>query len=389
MYSDKFYQRFTLKEELVQEAGLNPFYRHVQSGLDDPMQIDEGKFINLAANNYLGLANDERIKIAVIEAVKRYGASLCGTPIATGYSDLYQRVEKKLAGFIGVEDAVILPSGYQANNGLFSSTARKEDLIIFDHFVHSSLLQGIKSARCKIRPFLHNDVGHLQGILAKSGNYQQVFVVTESVFSTEGSIAPFKEIVAVCSHYNALPVVDDSHGIGVIGKSGKGILESKQITDYQGIYTASLGKALANAGGMIAGKKKIIEYLRYHCSHLIYSTALTPGVLGGIEKALDIIVAEFPLLSSKMWCYQKRIRSSLLKAGFSLCPAEAPINSVIAGKSVDTIILSKKFYDRNIFTTPFIAPSVPVNEGRVRLIAGANLKDETIETVIRCIEEMA
>lgn len=384
----EFYQRFQLDESLVKEAGFNPYYCQIESELRDPIIVQGKEFINLAANNYLGLANDPRVKEAVIAGVRKYGASLCGTPIATGYIDLFKTVEQKLACFIGLEDAIILPSGYQANNGVFPAVAGKEDLIIVDHFAHSSLLQGIKTVGCKIKPFLHNNLEHLEDILARSKGFRQIFVVTESVFSTEGSIAPFKEIVNLCAKYDAVPVVDDSHGVGVIGQAGRGILEHQNIISYQGIYTASLGKALANAGGVIAGKKSIIDHLRYYCSHLVYSTALTPGVLAGVEKVLDIIGTEFMATSNRMWKYRHTIHASLTNAGFKIASGEAPINSIIAGNSKDTILLAKKFYEKGILTTPFIAPAVPANEGRVRIIAGANLKEESIDQVVNVIKEM-
>lgn len=385
MYLEKFYKRFMLDESLIRETNFNPYYCQIESGLDDPIIIAGRRFINLASNNYLGLANDVRVKNAITDAVQKYGASLCGTPIATGYIDLYKRLEERLAKFVGLEDALIFPSCYQANNGLFSAIAGKEDLCIMDHFVHSSLLQGIKSVGCKIRPFLHNNPEHLNNILKKSKGYRQIFVVTESVFSTEGSIAPFKEIVDISVEYDAIHIVDDSHGIGVIGERGRGILEEKKIKDYQGIYTASLGKALANAGGIIAGKKVIIDHLRYYCSHLIYSTAITPGVLAGLEKVLDIINGNFETISEKMWSYKKRISQQLSDSGFILATGTAPINSIIGGTSKDTVLLAKRFYKNNILTTPFIFPSVPANEGRVRIIAGANLKEETINNVLNII----
>jgi len=251
-----FYQGLKVDKSLAEKIGFNPYYCNLESGLDDPLIIDGKPFINLASNNYLGLAADARVKQAMIAAILKYGASLCGTPIATGNIDLYQQTEAELARFVGLEAAVVLPSCYQANNGLFTAVAGKDDLIVVDHFAHSSLIQGVKAVGCKIRPFLHNDMDHLQQILKQASKYRHTFIVTESVFSTEGSIAPLNEIVKLAIQYGAIPVVDDSHGIGVIGQGGRGILAESNLGDFQGIYTASLGKALANGGGVIAGKAK-------------------------------------------------------------------------------------------------------------------------------------
>jgi len=381
-----FYNRFSLDESLARLTDFNPYYQRIDSGLDRKIRVNGHEMIDLASNNYLGLATDVRVKQAAMEAVQKYGVSLCGTPIATGYLDLYQRLEEKISSFVGLEETIILPSCYQANNGLFSCIAGPQDLIVVDRLAHSSLIQGIKSVGCKIRPFLHNNLEHLEGILQHSTGYQQVFVVTESVFSTEGSIAPFQQIVQLCETYNALPVIDDSHGLGVLGKSGRGILEEQEIEGFLGIYTASLGKALANSGGMISGKKGLIDYLKYYCPQLVYSTALTPAVLAGTEAVLEIIQSEFEVIKSRLVSYQQAIYESLVEGGFTVVPGEAPINSIQSGSKEATFILAKKLYEKGIFSTPFIEPSVPVDEGRVRLIAGANLTRETVAEATEIIK---
>lgn len=386
MYLDSFYKRFKLDKGLAQKTGFNPYYSRIESGLDDPLIIEGEEYINLAANNYLGLATDKRVKEASVKAVEKYGASLCGTPIATGYIEPYRRLEEKLSNFLGLEDTIIFPSCYQANNGLFTAIAGKEDLIAVDHFAHSSLIQGIKSVGCKIRPFLHNNADHLEKILKSSSQYRQTFIVTESVFSTEGNIAPLKEISELAEKYNAVIVIDDSHGIGVIGSTGKGILEECDIENFRGIYTASLGKALACSGGIVSGNKDIIEYLRYYCPHLVYSTALPPSVLGAAERVLEIVEKEFGQISKKLWLYKDIISKSLITNGFSLSNGEAPIISIKTGDAESTLLLAKSFYHKKVLTTPFIEPSVPPGEGRLRLIAGANLFEESIEKVIKSID---
>lgn len=388
MYLQDFYSRFNLDESLAEVTGFNPYYLSIESGLEDKIQVNGTPMINLASNNYLGLAADDRVKKAAIAALQKYGASLCGTPVATGYVDLYKRLEEKLSRFVGLEETMILPSCYQANNGLFSSLAGRQDLIIFDRYVHSSLIQGIKAAGCKIRPFLHNNLEHLEGILQRAGGYRQVFVVTESVFSTEGSVAPFKEITRLCEKYEALPVIDDSHGIGVLGKAGRGILEEKGIEGYRGLYTASLGKALAASGGIISGKRQVIKHLKYFCPHLVYSTALIPAALASIEAVLDIIHSEFSILKKRLSSYHKLIYEGLLEGGFSVVQGETPINSIKSGSKEITFLIAKRLYDKGILTTPFIEPAVPKGEGRVRLIAGANLSEKTMAEAVAILQEI-
>jgi len=386
--SGKFYDRFILDRTPAENAKFNPYYPIIESGLDDPVIVNGREFINLASNNYLGLATDKRVKKAVVNAVEKYGASLCGTPIATGYVDLYSHIEQRMANYLELEDSILLPSCYQANNGIFSALATKDDVILVDHYAHSSLVEGIRAAGCKVRPFLHNDTGSLEKILSRCTDYKTIFVVTESVFSTEGSIAPFKEIVDICKKFNAIPVIDDSHGIGVIGKNGSGILSHFDIENFEGIYLTSLGKAFANAGGVIAGKKSLIDYLRYYCPHLIYSTALTPATLAGINEVLNIVEQEFTTLSGKMMRYRNIIRNGAKSGGFHLAEGGAPITSIIAGNTHETFLLAKKLYENGILSTPFVYPSVPKNEGKIRLIAGANLLEESVIKAAKTIQEI-
>ncbi|MBU0676446.1 MAG: pyridoxal phosphate-dependent aminotransferase family protein [Proteobacteria bacterium] len=388
MSREEFYNRLHLDTSLVSDLGFNPYYLQIQSSLADPIQVAGKECINLAANNYLGLADDPRVKEAMIAAVNRYGASLCGTPIASGYADLLCSLEKKLAAFIRLEAAAIFPSCFQANTGLFSTIANRDDLVVVDHYAHSSLVQGIKSAGCKIRPFLHNNLNALEKILQRSHAYRQIFVVTESVFSTTGNIAPLSDILVLCRKYNAIAIIDDSHGIGVLGKSGRGILEEQGIDDFPGIYTASLGKSLANSGGIIAGRKDLLDYLRYYCPHLVYSTALVPAVLGGISRVIDIITGEFEVLADKMWRNKAKLAEGLSQCGYQLAGGQAPITSIVTGGAADTLRLAGELYKKGVFSTPFIEPSVPPQQGVVRLIAGANLEEDSIAKALAVFQEI-
>lgn len=374
--------RIDFDDSVLESIGYNPYYLSFNSAQSDTLTVNGKNMINLATNNYMGLSNDERIKSAYIEAIHKYGISMCATPVAGGYTDLFSETQRKLSKFIGVENVLVYPSCYQANNGIFLSIAKKEDLIIFDRFAHASLIQGIRSVGCKTLPFCHNSIESLEYILSKSENYEKIFVVTESVFSTEGSIAPFDKIYELCLRYNAVPVVDDSHGIGVIGKNGKGVLSHFNIENYKGIYTTSLGKAIANNCGVVGGSNELINYLSFFSANLVYSTAVPPCILAGISITLDIVESEFESRAKRIYHYSNSIKHSLIECGFTVADSTAPINSIIAGTTDHTIMLAKELFTRNILSTPFVFPSVPKNGGKIRLIAGANIKEETIERAL-------
>jgi 7-keto-8-aminopelargonate synthetase-like enzyme len=367
---------------VLKTVGHNPYYLSISSDLGDPVIVEGKSYINLASNNYLGLANDTRLKDVYVDAIRRYGVSMCATPVAGGYTDLFHAVQQSLSSFVGVESVLVYPSCYQANNGIFLALAKKNDVIIFDRCAHASLIQGIRSVGCRMLPFSHNDTECLDYLLSRAQDHERIFVVTESVFSTEGSIAPFREIYDLCMTHGAVPVVDDSHGIGVIGRRGRGILEYSAIEDYQGIYTTSLGKAFANNCGVVGGSHSLIEYLRYFSAHLVYSTAVVPCVLAGVLRTIKIVEEEFATLGRTIYSYHAVIKNALRESGYDIVDSSAPINSIKAGSTEETIAMAKKLYDNGIFCTPFVFPSVPKREGRVRLIAGANLKESTIERAV-------
>jgi 7-keto-8-aminopelargonate synthetase-like enzyme len=389
MQPGEFYQSLAIDKSPLEALGFNPYYLPLGGLRHGRPQVEGETYFDLASNDYLGLASDQRIHGAMIEAIREYGASMCGTPIATGYARILAELELQLARFTGLEAALVFPSCYQANVALFSCIATPQDVILVDHYAHASLGQGIKAVGCKVKPFLHNDMEHLERHLAAAAGFRQIFVVTESVFSTEGSLAPLGVIVELCGRYKAIPVVDDSHGIGVLGKTGRGILEEKDIADYPGIYTASLGKALGNAGGMIAGKHLLVDALRYSCPGLIYSTALPPGCAGGVLCAIEIIRREFGRIGATMWQNHRHLLETLRRRGFDLRSGPAPIAAIHGESAEHTIALARQFFNHRILTTPFVPPSVPDGKGTLRLILGAKLDDGGVKELMRAMDRLS
>ena len=389
MQPGQFYESLAIDKSPLDALRFNPYYLPLDGLRQGRPRVRGETYFDLASNDYLGLASDKRIHEAMTEAIREYGASMCGTPIATGYAPILAELERQLARFTGLEAAVVFPSCYQANVALFGCIATRQDVIFVDHYAHASLGQGIRAAGCKVKPFLHNDLQHLQRQLEAAAGFRQIFVVTESVFSTEGSIAPLGEIVELCGRYNAIPVVDDSHGIGVLGKSGRGILEEKAIANYPGIYTASLGKALGNAGGVIAGNNLLVDALRYACPGLIYSTALPPSCAAGALCALEIIRNEFARLGPTMWDNHRCLLDTLRRRGLDLRSGPAPIAAIHGGSAENTLVLAREFFDHRILATPFVPPSVPDGKGTLRLIIGAKLDDSGMKELMRALDGLS
>jgi 7-keto-8-aminopelargonate synthetase-like enzyme len=388
MKAAEFARALVVDRSPLEVLGFNPYYQRL-SGLHRGQPTVNGRpCFDLASNDYLGLASDERVHEAMRVAIREYGASMCGTPIAAGYARILADLETELARFVGLESAVVLPSCYQANVALFPAIATPQDVILVDRAAHASLVQGVRAVGCKVRPFLHNDLAHLEQQLAAAAPARHVFVVTESVFSTEGSVAPLADVVELCRRYDAIPVVDDSHGLGVLGRGGRGILEAQDLTRYPGLYTASLGKALANAGGMIAGAQSLIDALRYSCAGLIYSTALPPACVGGLRSVLEIITREFDRLGARMWSNHRRLVDKLQQRGFALRPAAAPIAAIQCASPQETLTWARDFFEQRLFATPFVPPAVPPGEGVLRLIVGAKLDETGMAGVLGALDQI-
>ncbi len=352
------------------------------------MQIDGTWYTDFASNDYLGLATDTQLAAIYREAIARFGVSLCGTPIAAGGNQLLEQMEHRLAGYVGCEAAMAFPSCYQANTSLFATLLGSDDCVIIDHYAHASLVAGVRATGCKVLPFLHNDCTHLEKLLSRRKTFRQTAVVTESVFSTEGAIAPFGRISELCEQYDALPIIDDSHGIGVIGTNGAGILDHCSIVGFNGLYTASLGKALANSGGIVAGKKEVIEALRYRCPGSMYSTGIIPAVSAGILHVLDRLGEEFPSRYRQLLDNRSTIQTALKKREHTLCEGSAPILSVRCGSKRTTIQFAHACYRRGIVATPFVEPSVPPGRGVVRFIPGAGVSEESCHEAAAVLESI-
>lgn len=385
---DKILFGFIEEDKLIKKLMFNPYYQKINSGAELYAKINGEKFLNLASNNYLALATDSRIINRMKNALDKYGASMCGTPIACGNADIYQQATEYVSKFLGLEDAILFPSCYQANMAIIGSLVKSNDVVFVDRFAHSSLIEGIKSTGCKIKPFKHNSVEYLQKLIKRSENFNNRFVVTESVFSTEGSIAPFDEIYDLAQTNEVISIIDDSHGIGVIGETGKGILEEKKIENFDGIYTASTGKALGVSGGIVSSSYKVIEFFKYYSSSLIYSTALAPALIAGTLQSLQIINIEGKKMVQTLSQNKRYLSEKLQKSGFNLMNSEAFICSILTGSNENTFRVCKSLFEKNILTTPFIYPSVSKNKGIIRMIPRIDLSQNQMDYVIRSFEEI-
>lgn len=387
MKKNIFIESLFIDKSLAENIDFNPYYQIVQSGLGESIRIGNKSFISLGSNDYLGLANNAAVKDEAIRVLKEYGISMCGTPIVIGYTNLNCQLEKEIAAFLKQEDALVFPSCYQCNTGVFKMIANKKDVVIADREIHSSLLNGINLSGASLRLFPHNNTRILEELLKKHSNCRNRFVVIEGLYSTNGDLPPLDEIVKLAQRYEAFVIIDDAHGVGVLGKEGRGILEVFDAFKGADLITGSFGKAIGTFGGFLAGNKVTIDYFRYRSPMYFYSTALPPHIAAATIVSLKY-VKEHPELREKIKKYAKRLYKKLKSFRFCLTDSATPLVSVLFKTSEDTFLATKMLFEKGIYVVPFVPPSVPKKSSRIRLTLNANLKEKDIDFVINAFDEI-
>lgn len=383
----EYLSQFNFDKSLAEEVGFNPYFQSIDSGMGAHVQMQGRSLINLGTNDYLGLSNKPEIKAAARDAMENFGVSMCGTPIVIGQSALNRKLEVELARFLKQEDALVYPSCYQCNMGVFSVLATEEDVILFDKDVHSSLMNGFSLTKAKWRSFPHNDLERLEELLKKTQNHRMRFIVFEGLYSTGGDYPDLSKIIELAKKYDAFTIIDDSHGVGILGETGRGVVELYDAFKEIDLITVSLGKAIGTFGGALAGKEQIVDFFRYSSSMYFYSTALPPGIAGATIESLKYI-DQAQEERDKIKKHANKMYAALKAMGYTLSESESPLFSVISETSQETFELTKQLFERGVYAVPFIPPSVPKNSPRIRLTFNAYLSDNDIDQAISVFKEI-
>lgn len=338
--------------------------------LRDVRQIPS-EFLNLGSNDYLGLAEDARLKNAALEAIAKYGTGTTGSRLLSGHRDLHEELETKIALLKQTEAALVFSSGYLANLGTIPALVGKRDLILADQYNHSCLVQGCRLSGATILEFRHLDWQHLDLLLQQNrAGFQRCLIVTNSVFSMTGDVAPLKEIVALSNCYQAMVMVDEAHGTGVFGNNGGGVVEMAEI-DQPIVQVGTLSKAIGSLGGFVAGSAKLIKYLRSRTSTWIYTTALSPGDTAAAIKGVEIISSE-PELRAKLWQNIGHL-AHLLNRQNQSDTFLSPIFPIGMKDIPSTLALAEIFWQNSIYAPPIRPPTVPTPRIRLSLTAKHSL----------------
>ena len=372
-----------LERELqgLRSRGLFREMRRIESIQGPSVVVDGKEMILLSSNNYLGLANHPEVIEAQVLAAKEFGAGSCASRLISGNMFLHERLEKAVADFKGTESAIVFPTGYMANIGAISALAGKEDLIVCDKLNHASIIDGVRLSGAAMRVYPHKNLERLEAILKRSTSYKKRFIISDGVFSMDGDIAPLSDIIKISEEYDAILMLDDAHGTGVLGENGKGTCEYFGITGGVHIQMGTFSKAFGNLGGFIAGSSNLIEYIRNKARAFIYSTALPPAILGGCIKAIDIVNNDAGL-RRRLWDNVKKLRNSLVEMGFDIMDTDTQIIPIYTGDISSTMAASEFLFKNRVFAPGIRPPTVSGNKCRIRTSLMATHTSEQLDRVI-------
>ena len=361
----------------IKEQGLYKNEKLIKSPQGSCVLTDSGDEINFCSNNYLGLANSEEIKNAVIDGLQTYGYGMASVRFICGTQDIHKTLESKIADFIGTEDTILFNSCFDANAGVFETLLSKEDAVISDSLNHASIIDGVRLCKAGRKVYQHGDMDDLELRLKETQSSRFRLIVTDGVFSMHGDVANLPGICELADRYDALIMVDDSHATGFVGPNGKGTIEDQGVEGKIDIITSTLGKALGGAsGGFVTGRKEIVEYLRQRSRPYLFSNTLAPPIVIGSITALDIVQRQ-PELREKLWENTRYFRTSLSDLGFDLVPGEHPIIPIMLGDEIKTVNLATSVNEQGVFVVGFSYPVVPKGEARIRVqMSAAHSRDQ-------------
>jgi glycine C-acetyltransferase len=355
---------------------------------------DGRKVINLASNNYLGLANDSRLIEAALEATRKFGVGSGAVRTIAGTMRIHMELEEKIARFKNVEACVVFQSGFTANAGTVSSILGKEDFILSDELNHASIIDGARLSRATIKVFRHKDTAHCEELLKEVANAPcHKLVITDGVFSMDGDIGAVDKLAALAEKYGAIMMVDDAHASGVLGRNGRGSVDHFGMHGKVDVQVGTLSKAIGCLGGYVCGTRDLIDYLYHRARPFLFSTSHPPAVAAACMAAFDILEKE-PERIERLWANTRYFQGELKGAGFNVggvtTPAsETPITPIIIGDGRKTMDFSRALFEEGVMGTGIAFPTVPEGKARIRLILTSEHTQAQLDQALETLERVA
>ena len=373
----------SLKEELInlEKKGLLRKLPLLEGSQSSKVTIDGKSVLNLCSNNYLGLADDERLKQAASRAIAKYGLGSGASRLVCGNMLLHQELEGKIAKFKKSQKALLFSTGYMANLGIISSLVGKDDIVFSDRLNHASIIDGIILSRASLKRYHHKDTKNLERLLEDAQDFKKKLIITDTVFSMDGDIAPLPEIIRLAKKYNALVMVDEAHATGLLGKNGAGVVEYFGLEGQIDIQMGTLSKAVGTFGAYCCGSSDLIDYLINQARSFIYTTAMPVGICASSIKAIQIIQDE-PGLREKLLNNAEYLRRNLKGLGFNTLDSQTPIIPILVKDTFLTMKFSQELFNEGIFVQGIRPPTVSQNTARLRVTVMAMHSRADLDFVI-------
>jgi len=375
----------------IQEMGLYPFFRTIESEQDTVVKIQGKDVLMFGSNSYLGLTNHPKLKEASKAAIDKYGSGCAGSRFLNGTLDLHIELEEKLAKFVGKEGALVFSTGYQVNLGVISSIPGRHDYIVLDELDHACIIDGSRLSFAKVVKYKHNDMDSLEKVLQKTEMDKIKIIAVDGVFSMEGDLAKLPEIVQLAEKYNANVMVDDAHGLGVVGHMGRGTADHFGLTDKVDLIMGTFSKSLASIGGFIAADNDTINYLKHSARSLIFSASIAPANAASVIAALELIQQE-PERIDMLWDNTRYAHKALVEAGFDTGHTETPIIPLYIRDDAKTFMITKMLLEEGVFVNPVVSPAVASTSSLIRFsLMATHTKpqiDEALEKITRLAKQL-
>jgi 8-amino-7-oxononanoate synthase len=356
---------YTVPDEL-RAAGLFTFFRTIESGQDPVVTMGGREMVMLGSNNYLGLTSHPKIKERAIEAIRKYGAGCAGSRLLNGTLDIHVQLEERLADFMKKPACVTFSTGFGVNLGVISSLAGKGDAIYLDRQDHACIYDGARLAvGADVKKFKHNDPSDLRRLLALNGDRSGRMLVIDGVFSMEGDIAPLPQYAEICDDYDMALMVDDAHGVGVLGKHGRGTAEHFGLENKVDLIMGTFSKSLATVGGFVVGEPDVIKYVKHRARALMFTAAPPPASVAAVLAALDIIESE-PERRDRLWENTRFMLTALRTIGFDCGDSSTPVIPIVVGPDIVAFKMAKRLEDEGVFVNAVVSPASPPGRALIR-----------------------
>lgn len=382
MSSKNFYTRLQNEISEIQQSGLYKNERIIESPQGAEIMVNGNKVLNFCANNYLGLSAHPKVLEAARATIDQRGYGMSSVRFICGTQDIHKELEQKLSRFVGTEDTILYVACFDANGGVFEPLLGEEDVIISDELNHASIIDGVRLCKAKRSRYKHDDMSDLEAQLQAHQDARTRFIVTDSVFSMDGTIAQLDKICDLADRYDAIVMIDESHSSGFMGKTGRGVHELCGVMDRVDIITGTLGKALGGAsGGFTSGKKEVIDMLRQRSRPYLFSNTLAPSVVGASIAVLDML-SETTQLRDRLESNTLYFREKMTEAGFDIKPGTHPITPIMLYDAVTAQQMAARMLEEGIYVIGFFFPVVPKGQARIRVQISAAHEQQHLDKAI-------